>query len=78
MENPDELATRGMKMNELIASSLWWEVPIFLHSDVEGWPKTVAVVESSAPAKKEVKSTVEAYIIRELVIEEEFCFRVVF
>ena len=48
---------------------------MFLHSDVESLPKTVAVVESSDSAKKEVKSTVEAYLIRELVIEEDSLLR---
>ena len=34
-ENPADLATRELKMNELIAGALWCEGPVFLHAEVD-------------------------------------------
>ena len=60
-----------MKINELIASTLWWEGPAFLRAEVESCPKNVAVAKPTDNAKKEIKRTEEAYLVRQMTIDKD-------
>ena len=55
-DNPADLASQGIPIEELITSKLWWEGPSFLHLDQsDAWPKMIAVSIPSDNARKEVK-----------------------
>lgn len=38
-ENPADLASRGLRTDRLLSSSLWWSGPPFLNKDASSWPQ---------------------------------------
>jgi hypothetical protein len=38
-QNPADIATRGLSLEELSTSKLWWEGPCFLLQDEKNWPE---------------------------------------
>ena len=51
--NPADLATRGLKIDGLISSSLWFNGPTFLCDKEESWP--TATIESLDPQDTEIR-----------------------
>ena len=47
--NPADLATRGLKANELASSSKWWHGPEFLTQSIETWPVTKLAGQPELP-----------------------------
>ena len=39
MDNPADLASRGLSLEELKSNSLWWEGPSWLKKDTSSWPQ---------------------------------------
>ena len=65
--NPADLASRGMHIEELIASKLWWEGPPFLHFEQsDTWPKAIAVSTPSDNARKEVKKLEDSFLVHKM------------
>ena len=70
-ENPSDLSTRGMKIDDLATSKLWWEGPSFLTEDQSTWPKNIAEQPTDI-AKAEEKSTNSMnFLVRELKLDDE-------
>ena len=71
-DNPADLASRGMPIEELITSKLWWEGPLFLQMEQnEGWPKTIAVSKPSDNARKEVKKLDDSFMVQKMNFDAE-------
>ena len=47
--NPADLATRGLKADELASSSKWWHGPEFLTQSIETWPVTKLAGQPELP-----------------------------
>lgn len=52
-DNPADLLSRGLTPNNLIASSLWWQAPQWLHEDKCHWPKVITNCEGELPELKQ-------------------------
>ena len=68
-ENPADLASRGMSIEELITSNLWWNGPPFLQNN-DSWPKSVAVPIPSDGAKREHKKTESSFMVQRLNFDD--------
>ncbi|XP_055326358.1 uncharacterized protein LOC129580173, partial [Sitodiplosis mosellana] len=44
-QNPADIASRGMLINELKESSMWWQGPYFLHQPMHDWDTTVEIIQ---------------------------------
>ena len=55
--NPADLPSRGVPVDELVSSSLWWNGPAFLQRPEEEWPKL--------SFQKEINTTAAAEIVKQ-------------
>jgi hypothetical protein len=55
VENPADIGTRTITLEELKASQVWWEGPTYLRSPLDHWPKTKILQELES---KELKATI--------------------
>ena len=70
-ENPSDLSTRGMKLDDLISSRLWWEGPVFLTEDPSTWPKNIAEAPSKDAKEEERNKNSMTFLIRNLQPDNE-------
>ncbi|CAH2093398.1 unnamed protein product [Euphydryas editha] len=59
IENPADMASRGVNPTHLKSSSLWWEGPAFLRSEPGDWPGQSYSISNILPELKATKTSSE-------------------
>ena len=54
VQNPADLPSRGLTLNEMVDNSMWWGGPQLLQLPQEEWPQEQAKVETNEAALSEV------------------------
>ena len=62
LQNPADLITRGMTVDELINGEFWWQGPAFLCKDREDWPQKHIEVNSAQSELRKLKQKKYAFI----------------
>ncbi len=44
LDNPADIASRGMSLPELLHTKLWWNGPPWLHNDMSQWPHVTPII----------------------------------
>ena len=70
-ENPADLSTRGTKIDELAASTLWWNGPGFLTENPSTWPASITEAPTDVAKREEKSATSMTFLVRELKLDEE-------
>ncbi|XP_052771184.1 uncharacterized protein LOC128210870 [Mya arenaria] len=58
-ENPADIVSRGMSVDSLVESKMWWQGPGFLKDSVECWPKNPVVKGSDVDVEMKKSLSVE-------------------
>ncbi len=63
-ENPADLPTRGLRMEQLVGQEMWKQGPTFLQGEERDWPAKIQVA-ATEEAKKEMKKEEQVFVVQE-------------
>ncbi|XP_051165703.1 uncharacterized protein LOC127284351 [Leptopilina boulardi] len=69
-ENPADLATRGLKPEDILSNHLWWRGPPWLSLDFSSWPSEEPLVPNDAPWEEKTPKVCVANLV--IKSENEF------
>ncbi|HGJ5890207.1 MAG TPA: DUF1759 domain-containing protein [Arsenophonus apicola] len=69
-DNPADLATRGLELQDLQTSNLWWQGPPWLIRNPSEWPEST--VDLNGTETSEQKSSVVVHTVQEVLQNELF------